>query len=102
MNMFNIGNNCIIFKATDKDGSSMSINTNRRIEVSDEVAIIESVEKVLNDMQKVMKQHRGWEGLHEDEIIGFACECIDEGKFTMDCAIDFARAIEAKLKERNT
>jgi hypothetical protein len=43
-----------------------------------------------------------WIGLDEVEIIGCTCECIDEGKFNMDCAIDFARAIEAKLKQRNT
>jgi hypothetical protein len=43
-----------------------------------------------------------WIGLDEVEIIGLTCECIDEGKFNMDCAIDFARAIEAKLKELNT
>jgi hypothetical protein len=45
---------------------------------------------------------RTWVGLTEDEIIGCTCECIDQGKFNMDCAIDFAKAIEAKLKELNT
>jgi hypothetical protein len=45
---------------------------------------------------------RTWVGLDEVEIIGCTCECIDEGEFNMDCAIDFARAIEAKLKEKNT
>ena len=45
---------------------------------------------------------RTWVGLDEVEIIGCTCECIDEGEFNMDCAIDFAKAIEVKLKEKNT
>ena len=45
---------------------------------------------------------RTWVGLDEVEIVGCTCECIDVGEFNMSCAIDFARAIEAKLKERNT
>jgi hypothetical protein len=102
MKNFKLGNNCIIFTTIDKDGSVMSINTNRRIDVSDEVAIMESVEKVLNDMQKVLKYPRTWVGLDETEIISATCECIDAGEFNMSCAIDFARAIETKLKERNT
>jgi hypothetical protein len=44
---------------------------------------------------------RTWVGIDEAEIIGLTCECIDEGEFNMDCAIDFAKAIEAKLKELN-
>ena len=44
---------------------------------------------------------RTWVGLDEAEIIGLTCECIDECEFNMDCAIDFAKAIEAKLKELN-
>jgi hypothetical protein len=45
---------------------------------------------------------RTWVGLDEVEIVGCTCECIDVGEFNMSCAIDFARAIEAKLKELNT
>ncbi len=44
---------------------------------------------------------RTWVGIDEAEIIGLTCECIDEGEFNIDCAIDFAKAIEAKLKELN-
>jgi hypothetical protein len=43
-----------------------------------------------------------WEGLDEVEIDGMTCDCVDDGTFTMDCAREFARAIEAKLKEKNT
>lgn len=45
---------------------------------------------------------RQWQGLTEEETIGASCECIDDGTFNMDCAIDFARLIEAKIKEKNT
>lgn len=45
---------------------------------------------------------RQWQGLDDVEIVGTTCECVDDGTFNMDCAMDFARAIEAKLKEKNT
>ena len=44
---------------------------------------------------------REWVGLTEEEIVGATCECVDDGTFNMDCAIDFARAIESKLREKN-
>jgi hypothetical protein len=40
--------------------------------------------------------------LTDEEVMGLTCECVDDGTFNMDCAYDFARAIEAKLKEKNT
>jgi len=43
-----------------------------------------------------------WVGLTDEEIVGMTCECVDDGTFNMDCARDFARAIEAKLKGLNT
>ena len=45
---------------------------------------------------------RQWQGLDEVEIVGATCECVDDGTFNMDCAMEFARAIESKLKEKNT
>ncbi len=45
---------------------------------------------------------REWVGLDEVEVTGMTCECVDDGTFNMSCAHDFARAIEAKLRERNT
>ena len=56
---------------------------------------------VNHDCEKC-KAQRTWVGLDEVEIVGCTCECIDVGEFNMNCAIDFARAIEAKLKELNT
>ena len=48
------------------------------------------------------KPRKEWVGLHEFELTGMTCECVDDGTFNMKCAIDFGRAIEAKLKEKNT
>jgi hypothetical protein len=58
---------------------------------------------LVDDVIEALTQtERTWVGLDEVEVIGCTCECIDEGEFNMDCAIDFARAIEDKLKEKNT
>jgi hypothetical protein len=43
-----------------------------------------------------------WVGLTDEEVMGLTCECVDDGTFNRDCAYDFARAIEEKLKEKNT
>jgi len=45
-----------------------------------------------------------WVRLDEQDIIGMTCDCIDpenDEVFTMECAIDFARSIEEKIKELN-
>ena len=44
---------------------------------------------------------REWIGLEDEEIVSLTCECVDDGTFNMNCANDFARAIEARLKEKN-
>ena len=69
-------------------------------------------DEAFNDIERQAKQRKEavraamraipWVGLDEVEIVGCTCECIDVGEFNMSCAIDFARAIEAKLKEKNT
>jgi hypothetical protein len=51
------------------------------------------------DIKKIQSK---WTGLDNVEIAGMTCECVDDGTFNMSCAHDFARAIEAKLKEKNT
>ena len=45
---------------------------------------------------------REWVGLEDEEIVSLTCECVDDGTFNMNCAHDFARALEARLKEKNT
>ena len=44
---------------------------------------------------------REWVGLEDEEIVSLTCECVDDGTFNMNCAHDFARALEARLKEQN-
>jgi hypothetical protein len=43
-----------------------------------------------------------WVGLTKEEIIGHTCECVDDVTFNMDCAIDFANALQETLKRYNT
>lgn len=49
----------------------------------------------------VALSQRKWQDLDEDEVIGHTCECVDDGTFNLKCAINFARSIEASIKERN-
>ena len=45
-----------------------------------------------------------WVSLDDQDIIGMTCECIDpdnDDVFDMNCAIEFARRIEEKVKELN-
>jgi len=59
------------------------------------------VEKAWATAQESAKEPKEWVGLTDEEIVGLTCECIADGSFNMDCARDFARAIEAALKEKN-
>ena len=56
---------------------------------------------VIKKLEEAIKNGT-WRGLTDEEIVGTTCECVDDGTFNMDCAKDFARAIECKLKEKNT
>lgn len=49
----------------------------------------------------VEAEKREWVGLTDEEIISHTCECIDDGTFNRDCAIDFALSIQCTLQERN-
>ena len=71
----------------------MRITADRRIEVNEDVEVTEAAKKVLEAMQWVLdKQKRPWVGLTEDEA--FACQGRDY--------FETYKAIEAKLKEKNT
>jgi hypothetical protein len=83
----------------------MRITADRRIEVNEDVEVTEAVKKVLEAMQWMLdKQKRPWVGLTDGEI-----EVIEALKAPpvhpdfIDCDdwMDFARAIESKLKEKN-
>jgi predicted RNA binding protein with dsRBD fold (UPF0201 family) len=73
----------------------MRITADRRIEVNEDVEVTEAAKKVLEAMQWVLdKQKRPWVNLTSEEIgeiyrVGWANN------------MELARAIEAKLKEKN-
>ena len=75
----------------------MRITADRRIEVNEDVEVTEAAKKVLEAMQWMLdNQKRPWVGLTEEEILKI---------YSKPCGsdyIDYARAIEAKLKEKNT
>ena len=46
---------------------------------------------------------REWVGLTLNEITGHICDCADDdGTYKISCFIDYAKAIEQKLKDLNT
>jgi len=74
---------------------------------TDFVPVKTGLERETNNAIQALRQalaqpKREWDGLDEVEVTGMTCECVDDGTFNMSCAHDFARAIEAKLRERNT
>ena len=88
--------NTIEFRTTHNELHNtwvMRITADRRIEVNEDVEVTEAAKKVLEAMQWMLdKQKRTWVGLTEDEA--FACQRRDY--------FETYKAIEAKLKERNT
>jgi hypothetical protein len=95
--------NTIEFKTTSNtlmDGWVMRITADRRIEVNEDVNVTEAAKKVLEAMQWMLdKQKRTWVGLTDEEIVLIVAECAASHQHT---DIHFAKAIEAKLKEKNT
>ena len=53
------------------------------------------LQREVAELEKELKKKRKWVGLTDDEIW-------QEWSSPKDSAIDFARAIEAKLQEKNT
>ena len=94
--------NTIEFQTTSNtlmDGWVMRITADRRIEVNEDVDVNEAAKKVLEAMQLMLdNQKRTWVGLTDDEIVLIVAECAASHQHT---DIHFARAIEAKLKEKN-
>jgi hypothetical protein len=88
--------NTVEFRTTHNDLHNtwvMRITADRRIEVNEEVEVTVAAKKVLEAMQWMLdKQKRQWVGLTEDEA--FACQGRDY--------FETYKAIEAKLKEKNT
>ena len=65
-------------------------------------AWMECLEKACEEFDWKGAGKREWQGLDDVEIVGATCECVDDGTFNMDCAMEFARVIETRLKEKNT
>jgi len=89
--------NTIEFKTTSNtlmDGWVMRITADRRIEVNEDVDVTEAAKKVLEAMQLMLdKQKRTWVGLTDEDEIDW-----EEGGNLKD----LVKAIEAKLKDKNT
>jgi len=62
---------------------------------------VDAVSTLQERVDETVKCKREWVGLTDEEIMGITCECVDDGTFNMDCARDYARWIEDKLKEKN-
>jgi hypothetical protein len=76
----------------------MRITADRRIEVNEGVDVSEAAQKVLDAMQGLLTPQRTWVGLTNNELQPIA----DEYRILFGSWVeDFARAIEAKLKEKN-
>jgi hypothetical protein len=89
--------NTIEFKTTSNtlmDGWVMRITADRRIEVNEDVDVDEAAKKVLEAMQLMLdNQRRTWVGLTDEDEIDW-----EEGGNLKD----LVKAIEAKLKDKNT
>jgi predicted RNA binding protein with dsRBD fold (UPF0201 family) len=88
--------NTIEFKTTSNtlmDGWVMRITADKRIEVNEDVEVTEAAKKVLEAMQLMLdNQKRTWVGLTDEDEIDW-----DGGDLK-----SLIKAIEAKLKEKNT
>jgi hypothetical protein len=88
--------NTIEFKTTSNtlmDGWVMRITADRRIEVNEDVEVTEAAKKVLEAMQWMLdNQKRTWVGLTDEDEIDW-----DGGDLK-----SLIKAIEAKLKDKNT
>jgi hypothetical protein len=96
--------NTIEFQTTGIDTGRwvMRITEDRRIEVNEDVEVTEAAQKVLEAMRYLLlQQKRTWVGLTDEEIL-VKCESVPDYDIGNHDLIQFAKAIEAKLKEKNT
>lgn len=56
----------------------------------------------LLDAFEAFKPKDEWVGLEDMEVVRCACDYVNDAALNMDYAREFAKAIEAKLKEKNT
>jgi hypothetical protein len=60
--------------------------------------LLDSLESELRDVLGHLRTRREWVGLMEEETI----DLLPVGDWEIESTLDFAKAIEAKLKEKNT
>jgi|LakMenE18May11ns_1017448.scaffolds.fasta_scaffold9139396_2 hypothetical protein len=93
--------NTIEFQTTNNtltDTWVMRITADRRIEVNEGVDVTVAAKQVLDAMQLMLdRQKRTWVGLTEDEAI----ELLPAGDWEIESTLEFAKAVESKLKENN-
>ena len=80
----------------------MRITADRRIEVNEGVEVTEAAQKVLDALQNLLKPaQRTWVGLTDEEIIDVLHPLVMADMSDEATDYEIARAIEAKLKEKN-
>jgi hypothetical protein len=77
----------------------MRITADRRIEVNEDVDVSEAAQKVLDAMQGLLTPQRTFVGLTDEDVNGFVGQYWGDEYMKMRSMV---RAIEAKLKEKNT
>lgn len=87
--------NTITFQTMPDSTWVLRITADRRIEVNEDVEVTEAAKKVLEAVQFMLNQQRPWVSLTDDDIFNAL------PGYPVDYKEEFARAIEAKLKEKN-
>ena len=90
--------NTIEFRSTSDNTWVMRITADRKIEVNEDVDVTFAAQKVLDAMQYLLEAQRTWVGLTDDDRLRLwlKTEAEDVDRYA------FAKAVEAKLKEKNT
>tara|TARA_R110000868_G_scaffold408223_1_gene690795 strand:- start:274 stop:888 length:615 start_codon:yes stop_codon:yes gene_type:complete len=97
--------NTIEFRSTSSDNTwVMRITADRKIEVNEDVDVTFAAQKVLDAMQYLLEAQRTWVGLTDEEVRDlWSWSATSEAEKTANTQQHaFTRAIEAKLKEKNT
>ena len=90
--------NTIEFRSTSDNTWVMRITADRKIEVNEDVDVTFAAQKVLDAMQYLLEAQRTWVGLTDEDRLRLwlKTEAEDVDRYA------FAKAVEAKLKEKNT
>ena len=89
--------NTVEFRSTSDNTWVMRITADKKIEVNEDVDVTFAAQKVLDAMQGLLTPQRTWVGLTDEDI----WTVLQFRGYNTD-TIEIAKAIEAKLKEKNT